>query len=184
VHSTSQTDLIPPPQSIELKDMSQAFTLVVVAAKVRTAEATGEKMAMMPFVPPKREGGQAPDCREAWEYYHTARAPGPNAPSIVPVHSLAKLIAHDAFHLADQLLKQPLRIVAGSEAGSRWFSEDAFKRAGSRDKSLNIVEGATHIGMYDTPVHMQQALAQLLPLYQNVGKSFFDGGRVQGLSDA
>jgi hypothetical protein len=57
------------------------------------------------------------------------------------------------------------------EAGSRWFSEDAFKRAGSRDKSLHIVEGATHIAMYDTPGYMQQALAQLVPLYQNVGKS-------------
>jgi hypothetical protein len=155
----------------ELKDMSQAFTLMEMAAKARTAEAKGEKMAMMPFAPPKREEGQAPDYREAWEYYHTARAQRPNAPSIVPVHSLAKLIAYDAFHLADQLLTQPLRIVAGSEAGSRWFSEDAFKRAGSRDKSLHIVEGATHIAMYDTPGYMQQALAHLVPLYQNVGKS-------------
>ena len=75
------------------------------------------------------------------------------------------------FGLGGQLLTQPLRIVAGSEAGSRWFSEDAFKRAGSRDKRLHIVEGATHIAMYDTPGYMQQALAQLIPLYQNVGKS-------------
>src|SRR5580704_19049554 len=95
----------------------------------------------------------------------------PNASSIVPLHSLAKLIAYDAFHLADQLLTQPVRIVAGSEAGSRWFSEDAFKRAGSRDKSLHLVKGATHIAMYDTPGYMQQALAHLVPLYQNVGKS-------------
>jgi hypothetical protein len=36
---------------------------------------------------------------------------------------------------------------------------------------LHIVEGATHIAMYDTPGYMQQALAQLVPLYQNVGKN-------------
>jgi hypothetical protein len=152
-------------------DMSQVFTLLEMAAKARTAEATGERMAMLPFAPQKREEGQAPDYREAWEYYHTPRAQHPNAPSIVPVHSLARLVAYDAFHLAEQLLTQPLRLIAGSRAGSLWFSQDAFRRAGSRDKSLHIVDGATHIAMYDTPEYVKQAMAQLVPLYQNVGKA-------------
>jgi hypothetical protein len=30
---------------------------------------------------------------------------------------------------------------------SLWLSQDAFRRAGSRDKSLHIIEGATHIAM-------------------------------------
>jgi fermentation-respiration switch protein FrsA (DUF1100 family) len=59
----------------------------------------------------------------------------------------------------------------GSRAGSLWFSQDAFRRAGSRDKSLHIVEGATHIAMYDTPEFVNQAMAQLVPLYQNAGKA-------------
>jgi fermentation-respiration switch protein FrsA (DUF1100 family) len=152
-------------------DMSQTFTLLEMATKARTAEAKGERMGMLPFAPQKREVGQAPDNFEAWEYDHTPRAPHPNAPSIVPVHSLARLIGDDAFHLADQLLTQPLRIIAGSKAGSLWFSQDAFRRAGSRDKNLHIVEGATHIAMYDTPEYVKQAMAQLVPLYQNAGKS-------------
>jgi NAD(P)-dependent dehydrogenase (short-subunit alcohol dehydrogenase family) len=41
----------------------------------------------------------------------------------------------------------------------------------SRDKSLHIVEGATHIAMYDTPEYVKQAIAQLVPLYQNAGKA-------------
>ena len=128
-------------------------------------------MAMLPFAPPKSEGGQAPDYREAWEYYHTPRAQHPNAPSVVPVHGLARLVAYDAFHLSGQFLTQPLRLIAGSKAGSLWFSQDAFRRAGSRDKSLQIVEGATHIAMYDTPEFANQALSHLVPLYQNVGKA-------------
>ena len=151
-------------------DMSQAFTLLEMAAKARTAEAKGERMAMLPFAPQKREEGQAPDYFEAWEYYHSPRAQHPKAPSIFPVHSLARLLAYDAFHLADKLLTQPLRLIAGSKAGSLWFSQDAFRRAGSRDKSLHIVEGATHIAMYDTPEYVKQAMAQLVPLYQNAGK--------------
>jgi len=140
-------------------DMSQAFTLLETAAKARTAEARGDRMAMLPFAPQKREEGQAADYREAWEYYHTPRAQHPNAPSVVPVHSLARLVAYDAFHLAEQLLTQPLRLIAGSRAGSLWFSQDAFRRAGSRDKSLHIVDGATHIAMYDTPEFVEQAMA-------------------------
>jgi fermentation-respiration switch protein FrsA (DUF1100 family) len=152
-------------------DMSQAFTLLEMAAKARTSEAKGERMAMLPFAPQKREEGQAPDYREAWEYYHTPRAQHPNAPSIVPVHSLTRLVAYDAFHLAEQLLTQPLRLIAGSRAGSLWFSQDAFRRDGSRDKSLHIVEGATHIAMYDTPEFVKEAMAQLVPLYQNASKA-------------
>ena len=75
------------------------------------------------------------------------------------MHSLARLVAYDAFHLAEQLLTQPLRLIAGSRAGSLWFSQDAFRRAGSRDKSLHIVDGATHIAMYDTPEFVEQAMA-------------------------
>jgi uncharacterized protein len=151
-------------------DASQAFTLLEMAATARMAEARGEGIAMLPFAPSKREQGQAPDYREAWEYYHTARAQHPNAPSVFPTHSLARLVGYDAFHLAEQLLTQPLRLIAGSRAGSLWFSQDAFRRAASRDKSLYIVEGATHIAMYDTPECVKQAMAQLVPLYQNAGK--------------
>ncbi|HEV7966113.1 MAG TPA: alpha/beta hydrolase [Candidatus Acidoferrales bacterium] len=43
--------------------------------------------------------------------------------------------------------------------------------AGSRDKSLHIVEGANHIALYDTPEYVKQALAHLVPLYQNAGKA-------------
>jgi hypothetical protein len=45
------------------------------------------------------------------------------------------------------------------------------RRAGSRDKRLHIVEGATHIAMYDTPEFVKQAMSQLVPLYQNAGKA-------------
>jgi fermentation-respiration switch protein FrsA (DUF1100 family) len=163
-------------------DMSQAVTLLEMAAKARTAEAKGGRMAMLPFAPQKREEGQAPDYFEAWEYYHTPRAQYPNAPSIVPVHSLARLVGYDAFHLADQLLTQPLRLIAGSKAGSLWFSQDAFKRAGSRDKRLHIVEGATHIAMYDTPGYITEAMEELVPLYKNAGKASLANSFVGPLS--
>jgi hypothetical protein len=45
-----------------------------------------------------------------------------------------------------------IRLIAGSKAGSLWFSQHAFKRAGSRDKRLHIVEGASSANNYVGPL--------------------------------
>jgi hypothetical protein len=149
-------------------DLTQAFEFLEMAAKARTAEANGERMEMLPFTPdnPKdAENAPHPDYREAYEYYHTPRAQRPDAPSVYPAHSLIQLIAFDAFHLADQLLTQPLLLVAGNKAGSLWYSEDAFRRAASRDKKLHIIDGASHVDLYDKPEYVAQAMAKLTPFY-------------------
>ena len=44
----------------------------------------------------------------------------------------------------------PTLIVAGENAHSRYFSEDAFKAVGSNDKELLIVPHANHVDLYDT----------------------------------
>ncbi len=46
----------------------------------------------------------------------------------------------DAFHQAELFLTQPLLLVAGSEAGTRWMSEVLYQRAASAHKGLFIVE--------------------------------------------
>jgi fermentation-respiration switch protein FrsA (DUF1100 family) len=40
-------------------------------------------------------------------------------------------------------------MVAGSEAGSLWHSQELNDRVASKDKELFIVEGATHMDLYD-----------------------------------
>ncbi len=149
-------------------DLTQAYQFLEMAAKARSAEAKGERMEMLPFTPDNlNDAESAPhrDYREAYEYYHTPRAQRPNAPSVYPAHCLAQLIAFDAFHLVDQLLTQPLLLVAGNKAGSLWYSEDAFERAGSRDKKLHIIDGASHVDLYDKPEYVAQAMAKLAPFY-------------------
>ncbi|AAU38779.1 alpha/beta hydrolase [[Mannheimia] succiniciproducens] len=46
-------------------------------------------------------------------------------------------------------LRAPALIVHGENAHSRYFSEDAFKTLGSKDKELHIVKGASHTDLYD-----------------------------------
>jgi uncharacterized protein len=148
---------------------TQAVEFLEMAAKARTAEAQGEPMAMLPFTPSNPEDADMaphPDYREAYYYYHTPRAQHPHAPSVYPVHSLARLVTYDAFHFADQFLTQPLQLVAGSEAGSLCYSQDAFTRAASRDKNLHIVDGAGHVDLYDRPECVAEVMTKLAPFYK------------------
>ena len=46
-------------------------------------------------------------------------------------------------------MRTPTLIVHGENAHSRYFSEDAFKALGNKNKELYIVKGATHVDLYD-----------------------------------
>ena len=46
-------------------------------------------------------------------------------------------------------MRTPTLIVAGEKAHSRYFSEDAFKSLGNKNKKLVIVPGAVHTDLYD-----------------------------------
>ena len=43
-------------------------------------------------------------------------------------------------------LTQPLQIGTGSVAGSKWMSDDLYKRAASTKKNFHVVEGSNHRG--------------------------------------
>jgi fermentation-respiration switch protein FrsA (DUF1100 family) len=51
-------------------------------------------------------------------------------------------------------------VIAGSEAGSRWQSELAYKKA-TGPKELFIVKGATHMTLYDIPQYVDPATQKL-----------------------
>ncbi|MGC4029941.1 MAG: alpha/beta hydrolase [Steroidobacteraceae bacterium] len=147
-----------PQDCLALRDMAMA---------ARTAEANGAPTQYLPTVPGKREDATHPDFAEAFDYYRTARAQHCNAPGKLPTHSLAQLVTFDAFNNVELFLTQPLQIVAGSDAGTRWISEDLFRRAASRSKDLLIVPGGTHMAMYDQPAMVEAALGKLVPFYKN-----------------
>ncbi|MFC6446597.1 alpha/beta hydrolase [Shinella zoogloeoides] len=147
-------------------DVAQAIGLLEMGTAQRTAEANGGEAAFIPFSPPSLEGVEDPDMREAYDYYRTQRAQHCNTESKFTVASLPQLVTYDAFHLADQLLTQPLQLVAGREAGSFWYSETIFGKAASSVKDLHVVEGATHMSLYDTPDQMGEAMSKLGPFYK------------------
>jgi fermentation-respiration switch protein FrsA (DUF1100 family) len=134
-------------------------------AQQRTAEANGIQPVLLPYVPDTTEGVTEPDMVEASEYYRLAnRWKLDSQPNRFLASSNDKLIAFDAFNGIDTLLTQPLMLIAGSDAGSKWHSDRAFAEAtGASEKELFIVPGGTHMSLYDKDVG--KAMPKLLTFY-------------------
>lgn len=143
-----------------------ALPYVEAGSNARTADANSSTIATMPLAPLKEADAPNEELRQAWEYYHTPRAECVTAPGFATLRSLNQIITYDAYHMADVYLTQPIQIVAGSVAGSKWMSDDLFDRAASTDKSFHIVEGANHMDLYDGQKFVDEAVSVLAPFFQ------------------
>ena len=122
------------------------------AGERRTAEANGAQPEMLLYVPDSTEGVAEPDMVEASEYYRQAnRWRHENSPNRYLGRSTEMIYAFDAFDGIDTLLTQPLLLIAGSDAGSKWNSDRAYKLANG-EKELFVIPGGTHMSLYDKDV--------------------------------
>ena len=102
--------------------------------------------------------------REAYDYYRTPRGQHPNSKGRFLMTSLDKMLGFSTFQLIPDLLTQPLLLIAGSNADTRVFSEQAYALSNG-PKELFIVDGATHVAMYDVPKYVDQAVAKLASFF-------------------
>ena len=61
---------------------------------------------------------------------------------------------------------QPTLLIAGSEAGSLWQSQQIYDAIGTKDKELFLVKGANHMSMYDNTDYVGQAVKKLAAFYK------------------
>jgi len=144
---------------------TDAIPVLSAGSAARTAEAGGAETQTFALAPLRKEDAPNQELLEAWEYYHTPRCAYPTAPGFGTTRSFNQLITYDAFNLAEVFLTQPLLIVAGSAAGSKWMSDDLFKRAATTDKHVHAVEGANHMQLYDVPKYVDEAVSVLAPFF-------------------
>lgn len=55
---------------------------------------------------------------------------------------------------------RPLLFIVGSRADTLYFTEDAYRRA-KEPKKIHVVEGASHVDLYDKPEYVTQVAAAL-----------------------
>jgi fermentation-respiration switch protein FrsA (DUF1100 family) len=111
---------------------------------------TDEQIAKLPF-----------DLyRQGFEYYWKTHA-HPNSTFRYTMSSLLDLMNFDAVNNMD-LINQPLLMIAGSKADSKYMTDSAFSKAiNAKTKELFVIDGATHIETYWKPVFVDQTLNKL-----------------------
>ncbi len=98
--------------------------------------------------------------RQGIEYYGF-NYPHPNSNAKYTLSSLLDLMNFDASTNMD-LIEQPLLMMVGSKADSKYMTDDAFAKAThAKNKEIFEIEGATHIETYWKPQYVEQALNKL-----------------------
>lgn len=104
--------------------------------------------------------------REGLKYYYRSHA-HPNSTFLYTMSSLLDLMTWDATTNMD-LITQPLLMIAGSKADTKYMTEEAFPKASNaKSKELFLIEGATHIQTYWKQEYVSQAVNKLINFYQD-----------------
>ena len=142
--------------------------MLQASAKARIAEANGEAPEYMNIVPnsPADVTPETPQLyREGTDYYRTPRAQHPNAVNKCLVRSVDRIAQYASYDLVDIIAPRPLLMIAGTDADTRYFSELAISKA-NEPKELWLVDGATHIDLYDKPEFVGPAVNKLNAFFQ------------------
>jgi fermentation-respiration switch protein FrsA (DUF1100 family) len=103
--------------------------------------------------------------REGYVYYFRTHA-HPNSTFLYTMSSLLDLMTWDATTNMD-LINQPLLMMAGSKADTKYMTDEAFGKAtNAKNKELFLIEGATHIQTYWKSGYVSQAVNKLVKFYQ------------------
>jgi len=103
--------------------------------------------------------------REGYTYYYRTHA-HPNSTFLYTMSSLLDLMTWDAATNMD-LINQPLLMIAGSKADTKYMTDEAFPKAtNAKNKELFLIGGATHIQTYWKPEYVAQAMNKLNEFYK------------------
>lgn len=102
-------------------------------------------------LPNKIEGGEPQFVKDYFDYYKTERGFHPrsiNSNSSWTATTPLSLMNMPIMTYIKEIAPRPVLLIAGENAHSRYFSEDAYKAA-AEPKELMIIPGAVHVDLYD-----------------------------------
>ncbi|MFJ8113773.1 alpha/beta hydrolase [Streptomyces sp. NPDC096132] len=80
------------------------------------------------------------------------------------LRSVDQLAQYDSYAMIELISPRPLLMIAGSQAESAYFSREAIAQA-AEPKELVVVDGATHIDLYDKDEYVTPAVAKLAEFF-------------------
>ncbi|WP_252107934.1 MULTISPECIES: alpha/beta hydrolase [unclassified Halomonas] len=138
-------------KSISLEDRKAG---IEAASQQRNVEFTGGSIEYTSGSPHEIDENSHPIAKEFYDFYRTPRGeftPKSQSPDLTTHPTLTsnvKFLNFYPFVDIDTISPRPLLFIAGDQAHSREFSEDAYERA-AEPKELYWVEGAGHVDLYD-----------------------------------
>src|SRR5699024_8408073 len=140
-----------------LKEASEARAQVAAGGEITyagVASVTDEEIAEVP----------TRFYREGYTYYYRTHA-HPNSTFLYTKSSLLDLMTWDATDQIE-LINQPLLMIVGSEAGTKYMTYEAFQKAtGTQNKELFVIDRATHIETYWKPEYTKQIVSKLTDFF-------------------
>ncbi len=104
---------------------------------------------------------------DAYEYYRTSRGKYSTSECIMPYISNKYLTNFEAYDLVSTALTQPVIMVAGENALTKSYSENAVKNAASNNKKLVVIDNAYHFDLYDKPEYVDQVMKSLTSFFND-----------------
>lgn len=131
--------------------------MVKQAGALRTQEANGFPATLTSALPDQGEvDDSTPDIiHEFPDYYKTPRGRHPRATNMWVARSADLLNQYDSFADVEKIAPRPLLMIAGTEAATLHYSEDAVEGAGE-NAELFTIEGATNVDLYDRDEYVPQ----------------------------
>lgn len=128
--------------------MEQRKAILKEIAEQRWREFEGAPTEYRKGTPESIDENSDPVAREFFDYYRTPRGQHPRVTTYTSANSTPAFMLYFPFELIEMISPRPVLFIAGETAHSRYFSEDAYRRA-AEPKELYIVPGAGHVDLYD-----------------------------------
>jgi fermentation-respiration switch protein FrsA (DUF1100 family) len=134
--------------------IEQRKAILAQAAKQRWVEADGGETKYTSGTVHRLDANTHPIQREFYDFYRTARGeftPASSSPELTTHPTLTsnvKFMNFYPFNDIQTISPRPILFIAGDQAHSREFSEEAYRLAG-QPKQLLWVKGAGHVDLYD-----------------------------------
>jgi fermentation-respiration switch protein FrsA (DUF1100 family) len=128
--------------------LEQRRQILQRAAEQRDAEFGGGETAYTGGTPEKLTDQSTPIDREFYDFYRTSRGSSPDTTTQPTMTSNVKFMNFYPFNDIETISPRPMLFIAGQNAHSREFSEDAYALA-AEPKELVIIPGAGHVDLYD-----------------------------------
>lgn len=136
--------------------------MVEQAGELRTQEAVGFPTKLVDALPELDEVDDSTPAsiRELVDYYKTSRGRHPRSTNQWVARSADLLDQFDPFDCIDKIAPRPLLMIAGTEAATLPYSENAVEEAGE-NAELFTIDGAMHADLYDKDKYVTPAVEKL-----------------------